>query len=148
MVVLVIISLFSTVTVLSMRGLHAREADQEVERLRRVLEIAAETAEVRGMPLSIDFQAQGYRFSALDAGGQWQLLFTPKSLAERPWFDGMSISAMSLNGQTLAPPYRLTFSNEAPEYEILLNTLNGPRKLQGKMSGSVLLIAPNTGEGA
>jgi general secretion pathway protein H len=137
MVVLIIISVFATITTFSISGMQRREAEHEVERLRRVLEIAAETASVRGTPLAVDFLPNGYRFSALDTSGEWHLLFSPDTLRERAWPEGVGVDALYVDGTALAPPYRLAFGSEAPEYRLRIHTPEGARLLVGRMSGAV-----------
>ena len=139
LVVLVIISLFATITTLSLEGLHNRTADDEVARLRRVLEIASERASIQGSPVEVEFLSNSYRFSALDAAGQWRLLFTPATLAEREWPEGMTLESLEVDGVRAALPYQLVFASESPEFRLQLHTPNGTRWLVGHMSGAVTL---------
>lgn len=137
MVVLIILSTMASLAVFSLEGIQNREADHAVRRLERTLQIAIETAEMRGAPISAEFQVQGYRFSTLNTSGEWQLLLVPKTLEARDWYPGMSVSRLMVNGQESLPPYRLVFGSDAPEFRLDLNTVNGPRTIRGSMSGAV-----------
>ncbi|MFA9438270.1 prepilin-type N-terminal cleavage/methylation domain-containing protein [Uliginosibacterium sp. sgz301328] len=147
MVVLIIISVMATVTAISIEGMQKREAQHEVDRLRRVLEIAAETATVRGSPLAVDFLPNGYRFSALDTSGEWHLLFNPQTLRQRPWPNGVSVESLEIDGVPVKPPFRLQFGSESPEFRLRLRTEDGTRTLVGLMSGAVEFEIPRPANG-
>ncbi|HEX5125670.1 MAG TPA: prepilin-type N-terminal cleavage/methylation domain-containing protein [Rhodocyclaceae bacterium] len=142
LVVIVIIGVFASITTLSIEGLRSRSSDDEVARLRQVLEIAGERASVHGSPLSVEFLANGYRFSTLDAGGQWRLLFSPATLAEREWPQDMTVESLEINGQRVAPPYKIIFASESPEFVLRLRTSQGGRMLVGHMSGAITQETP------
>lgn len=83
MVVLVIIGVM-----LGAVGLSIRSADRslqfEAERLAQLLSLAREEAQVRGAPIRLDADEQGFRFM-IRRDRQWQPILDDRDLRERPW---------------------------------------------------------------
>jgi len=139
LVVLVIISVFATLVTISLDGVASRRSDEEVARLRRLLEMAGDYADTHGTPIAIDFLPNGYRFSALQASGEWHLIFPPSPFAERSWGEGVSVASLELNGMQIEAPLRIVFDGEPPEYTLMLNTPEHTKRLVGRISGMVSL---------
>ena len=83
LVVLVIIGVM-----LGAVGLSIRSADRslqfEAERLAQLLSLAREEAQVRGAPIRLDADEQGYRFM-IRRDRQWQPILDDRDLRERSW---------------------------------------------------------------
>lgn len=137
MVVLVIVGVFAGLASLSIDGMQSRRSDEEVSRLRRLLEMAGDYADTRGTPLAVDFLPNGYRFSALQASGEWHLLFAPSPFAERSWGTGVSVASLEVDGTPVEAPLRIVFGTEAPEYRLQLATPEGSKQVLGRISGAV-----------
>ncbi|MDB5814268.1 MAG: hypothetical protein JWN23_1385 [Rhodocyclales bacterium] len=130
--------------------LDRRNTADEVERLRRVLEFAAERAAVHGSPIQVEFLPGSYRFSQLDTAGKWQLLFEPRELAEHDWRAGLAPQALSIAGHATEPgnPH-IVFSAEAPPFELHIATPDGAHLLSGRSTGEVDIdAADNIGAAA
>lgn len=137
MVVLIIITLFSSLTVLSLEGVRSHSVDSEIERLRTVLETASDYANVHGTPIAVDFLADGYRFSALNTDGTWHMLFKPASLAQQTWPASVSVESLEVDKVAMKPPLRLVFAQEAPNFKLVLRTASGIQVLTGSLLGTV-----------
>jgi len=137
MVVLVIVGVFTALTTLSIEGMQSRRSDEEVARLRRLLEMANDFADTHGTPLAIDFLPNGYRFSAMQTNGDWRLLFPPSVFAERSWSEGVSVSSLELDGTRIDEPLRIVFNTEPPEYVLKVKIPDGSKSLVGHISGMV-----------
>lgn len=137
LVVLLIISAFSGLVAFSLEGTRNRSIENEVERLRVVLEFASDYAAVQGTPVAVDLLAEGYRFSAMQTDGTWKLLFAPSALAAQNWPENVSVLGLSIDQVDARPPYRIVFGREAPEYVLSLKTPQGIETLSGSLVGSV-----------
>lgn len=142
MVVLLIISITVAVVSVNFGVLDRRSTADEIERLQRVLQFAAERAAVRGSPIQVEFLPGSYRFSQLDTGGKWQLLFAPRELAEHAWQAGLSPEKLKV-GERIAEPgdTRIVFTSEAPPFRLDILTPDGLRTLTGNSAGEVLTEA-------
>jgi Tfp pilus assembly protein FimT len=122
--------------------LDRRKTADEVERLQRVLQFAAERAATRGTPIEVEFLPGSYRFSRLDTEGKWQLLFEPHELAEHDWQAGLSPQKLSVSNHVVEPgSERIVFASEAPPFRLNILTPDGLRTLTGNSAGEVLLEA-------
>lgn len=120
--------------------LDRRSANDEVERLERVLQFASERAAVRGTALQVEFLPASYRFSALDAAGKWELLFKPVELAEHAWQSDVSVKALSVDEQAAtAGNFRIVFAAESPPFTLDVSTPDGLRRISGNSAGEVTL---------
>ena len=137
MVVLVIVGLVATGIGVSLAALEGREAARAVERLRLVLEATAERAAVRGQPIAVDFLADGYRFSAFDTDGNWRALVDPPLFAERVLPADVRRRQLRIEGRDASDAPRLVFASAAPEFELVLDTPDGPVWLVGRATGAV-----------
>lgn len=137
LVVLIIISVFVSLSTMSIEGLQSRRSEDEVARLRRLLEMASDYAETRGAHLQVEFLPNGYRFSELQTDGEWHLLFPPSPFAERSWAAGVNVGRLEVDGVEAQAPLHLIFGTEPPEYNLTLNTPEGLKRLQGEINGMV-----------
>lgn len=137
LVVLLIITAFSSLVAFSLEGVRSRSLDNDMERLRAVLEFASDYASVRGTPVAVDFMADGYRFSTMQTDGTWKLLFAPPALSQQTWPENVSVLTLDIDQVRSKPPYRLVFSREAPEFVLTLDTPQGRQTLSGSLLGSV-----------
>jgi len=140
MIVLVIVSLLATAFTLQISD--RRSSDDEVERLRRVLEAAAERAQIRGTPLAVDFAPQTYRVSSYDTGGTWtplrgEPLFAEQSVPDLVW------AGLSIDGQ--ASPPRLVFGSEMPDFVLAIRSGDKEIRLAGEPTGAVVRLPPGPG---
>jgi len=139
MVVLLIISITVAVVSVNFGVLDRRSTADEVERLQRVLQFAAERAAVRGNPIQVEFLPGSYRFSQLDAAGKWQLMFAPHELAEHDWLAGLTPVKLSVSERVAEPgEARIVFGSEAPRFRLDISTPDGLRTLTGNSAGEVL----------
>ena len=139
LVVLVVLGVFAGLTTLGIDAVLGRDAEREVERLRKVLELSADRASIRGTPLAIDLLPHGYRFSAQQTNREWSLLFTPRELAERAWVGGLQPISLEVDGQKMEPPWRIIFGSESPEYRLRLAAEGKRYLLSGGITGLVSL---------
>lgn len=145
MVVLVIMGIVATGITLSVNSLHGRDEARALERLRRVLEATAQRAMTRGQPLGVELLADGYRFSTLEADGNWRVLSDPPVFVERILPAGMVWAGLEWNGQAAnAAGQRLVFGGRPPEYVLQLDTPQGRARYQGRISGEVALLRPGS----
>ncbi|HSD38389.1 MAG TPA: prepilin-type N-terminal cleavage/methylation domain-containing protein [Rhodocyclaceae bacterium] len=143
MVVLVIISITVAVVSVNFGVLDRRSTADEVERLQRVLQFAAERAAVRGNPIQVEFLPGSYRFSQLDAAGKWQLLFVPHELVEHDWLAGLAPAKLTVAERVAEPgEARIVFGSEAPRFRLDISTPDGLRTLTGNSAGEVLTETP------
>ncbi|MDB5799892.1 MAG: hypothetical protein JWL63_831 [Rhodocyclales bacterium] len=145
MVVLVIVSITVAVVSVNFGVLDRRNTNNELERLQRVLQFAAERAAVRGTLIQVEFLPASYRFSQLDTGNKWQLLFAPRELAEHAWQAGLSAQRLVVTDRVAEPGnLRITFSAEAPAFQLYVLTPDGLRTLSGNSAGEITLEAADT----
>lgn len=137
LVVLLIITTFSGLVAFSLEGVRNRSLDNEIERLRAVLEYASDTASVKGTPIAVDFMPDGYRFSAMQTDGTWKLLFAPPELSAQTWPANVNVLGLEIDQVASRPPYRLVFGHEAPEFVLRLDTPQGLQTLRGGLLGAV-----------
>jgi general secretion pathway protein H len=142
MVVLFIIAITVGTVSVNFGVLDRRSTADELARLQRVLQFAAERAAVHGSPIQVEFLPGSYRFSQLDAAGKWQLLFQPRELAEHDWQAGLSIQKLFVAERAAEPgDIRIVFSSEAPPFHLYVLTPDGLRTLSGNSAGEII-IAP------
>ena len=142
MVVLLIISITIGVVSVNFGALDRRSTADELERLQRVLQFAAERAAVRGSPIQVEFLPGSYRFSRLDTAGKWQLLFEPRELAEHDWQAGLAPQKLVVADRVAdAGDLRLVFTSEAPPFHLYISIPDGLRTLSGNSAGEVVTEA-------
>lgn len=134
LVVLIIIGVVASGTSIGLDALRARDTDLAVDRLRHVLEAAAEHAQIRGRPIALDRLPDGYRFSMLDADGSWIALDEAPTFTERRFPDALNWQALQIEGR---PVDRLVFGSLAPQFELTLATPDGRVVLSGRETGEV-----------
>lgn len=137
LVVIVIISVFATMTTLGFEAVFGRDAQQETQRLRKVLELASERASIQGKPVRVEFLPHGYRFSTYDTNNEWRLLFEPREFSERSWPDGLGLQRLEIGGQAVTAPYVLQFGSEPPEFRLRLQQNDSVVELVGDITGAI-----------
>lgn len=133
MVVLVLISIIASMLTLNVSARHT--ADDEVERLRLVLEAVAERAQIRGTPLSVELLPQGYRCSAFDLRGNWTPIRNESLFAQRDLSEELRWQGLTINGR--ASPLTLVFGSEMPVFDLEIATPDGNLHLVSTPTGSV-----------
>lgn len=73
MVVLLIIGLMTGIAVLSMDLTRGDAADRTADRLRDLIGVASDQADLQGRNLAIGFWKHGWRFYELDGQGRWRV---------------------------------------------------------------------------
>lgn len=137
MVVLVIVALVGTGLSVGLGVVQGRETEREVERLRLVLEATAERALVRGQAITLEFLADGYRFSAFETDGTWRPLKDAPVFVERVWPEGVRVHGLRVEGEDRSALPRIVFGTATPEFELRLSTPSGEVILDGRMNGAV-----------
>jgi general secretion pathway protein H len=137
MVVLTIIALVATTLTLSISA--RREGDDDLERLRLVLEAAAERAQIRGTPLAVDFLPQGYRFSIFDTRGYWTPIESEPLFAEQTVAAELVWRGLRVNGQVA--PMTLVFGSAMPAFDLTIGSKEGDVHLLGQPTGNVRRVA-------
>lgn len=146
MVVLVILGITSAAVSFSITGLQSRQTEQEMDRLRLVLETAGERAAVTGTPIAAEFLPGRYRFSTLDTDGHWRPIVGDDPLAERALPDELSWISLSINNQPPVSDPPLIFNSEMPRFELHLRGPDGEREYRSRADGSVdMKIVPASG---
>ena len=133
MVVLVVLSVIASMLTLSVSARHT--ADDEVERLRLVLEAVAEQAQIRGTPLAVELLPQGYRCSAFDLRGNWTPIRNEALFAQRDLSEELRWQALTIDGR--ASPLTLVFGSEMPVFDLEIATPSGNLHLLSRPTGSV-----------
>jgi general secretion pathway protein H len=142
LVVLLIIGITIGMVSVNLGVLDRRSTNDELERLQRVLQFAAERAAVRGSPIQVEFLPASYRFSQLDAAGKWQLLFSPRELAEHTWQAGLNARKLVVSTRVVDPGNaHIVFGSEAPVFHLYVLTPDGLRTFSGNSAGEVSLEA-------
>jgi len=142
LVVLAILGIVSTFVALSTAPDPRRGAAVEAERLGLLLEAALQEAQWGGRAMAWSADTKGYRFLQAESEPRWQPitdddLFRPRLLAE-----GMGISGIEVEGQTLPPGALLIFSPaHTPLFRITLSAPQGTLVLRSLPNGKVDLIA-------
>ena len=143
LVVLAILGILSVFVALSTTPDPRREAAAEAEKLGLLLEAALQETQWGGRAIAWSADTKGYRFLQAESERRWQPitddeLFRPRLLAE-----GMGISGIEVEGQTLPPGALLIFSSaDAPLFRISLNAPQGTLILRSLPNGKVDLQAP------
>lgn len=135
MIVLSIIAVVATTLTLNIDS--RRGTDEELERLRRVLEAVAERAQIRGSPMSIEFASKTYRIGSLDTRGNWtpvrgEALFANHEVPELTW------AGLTVNGQ--AAPAKLVFGNVMPDFVLRVTTPAAAVRFYGQPTGTVQML--------
>ncbi len=136
LVVLVIIGVVATT--IAVTATRDDGAERAVERLRMVLELAAERAEITGTSLAVEFVPGGYRFSRFEPGGHWLPMTGEPLFAEQRSDSVLVWRKLELEGA--AAPLRLVFSSTMPAFVLHVGVPTGERRLLGTPTGTVALL--------
>jgi type II secretion system protein H len=143
LVVLGILGILSIFVALSSAPDPRRAAEAEAEKLGLLLEAALQESQWGGRAIAWSEDANGYRFLQGESEWRWEPisddeLFRPRRLAE-----GMAVSGIEIEGQTLPPGGLLIFSpGSAPLFRITLNAPQGALILRSLPNGKVDLQTP------
>lgn len=134
MIVLTIIAVVAATFTLNIDS--RRGPDEEIERLRRILEAVAERAQIRGTPMMVEFVAKAYRVSSFDTRGNWTPVRGETPFAEHEVPD-LAWAGLTIDGQA-APP-RLVFGSVMPDFVLRVATPASEVRLYGQPTGAVQL---------
>lgn len=140
MVVLSILAALATGITLSLDRVQERDSRRALETLRLGLEVAAERAWIRGQPVALERLDDGYRFLALDAGGQWAPVRDARVLGAHRLPADLQWQALEVEGRQLAAAQPLVFGAAAPSFRLTLSAPQGDRHLLGSPAGKVMLV--------
>ena len=126
-------------TSLAVRGFASDDGDRSLARLRQLLAVAAERAEIGGAPIAVDFEPGGYRFLRLDTRGQWLPPTGEAALAEPRLEPDLHWRGLEVGG--VAVPLRLVFAGQMPDFVLRVATATAEVRLVGRPNGSVVLLA-------
>lgn len=137
MVTLLIVGIVATTLTLSLNAVSGRDFKRELERLEISLDTASDRAQVRGVPIAVEFLPGAYRFSTFAANGEWRPVEDDPVLAEHPIPAELRWSALELEGQKQEAPWRLVFSTLPPRFRLTLATPDGELVFQGTPTGAI-----------
>jgi len=137
MVVLLIVGILATSLTLSPGAVAGQRWRQELQRLEISLGHAADRALVGGTPVAVDLLADTYRFSSLQANGDWRLIDDDPVLAAHRLPAELRWQHLEVNGQSVVAPWRLVFSSLPPRFALTLQTPGGAQVLRGLASGAL-----------
>ena len=133
MVVLIVVAVMASMLKLNVSG--KPSAEDEVERLRLVLEAAAERAQVRGTPLAVELLPQGYRCSEFDLRGNWTPIRNEPLFAQQDLSGVLAWHEPRIDG-TVAP-LTLVFGSEMPAFDLEIGMPAGTMHLLSSPTGGV-----------
>ncbi len=138
LVVIAILGILSTFVALSTAPDPRRQAAVEAERLALLLEAAVQEAQWGGRAIAWSADAKSYRFWQWENAGRWQPITDNELFRTRLLAEGMAVSGIEIEGQTLSPGGLLIFSPAtAPLFRIALSAPQGTLVLRSLPSGKV-----------
>ena len=145
LIVLLILGILSTLVALSTAPNTRRETANEAIRLRVVLEMALQEAQLSGRPIAWIAQGTSYRFMQGDLERRWQAVTGDEYLRPRNLVEGMRIAGIAVDGQPLPADAFLIFASTAtPLFEIQLDSPQGVFILRARPNGRVDLFPPTS----
>lgn len=143
LVVIAILGILSTFVALSTAPDPRRDALAEAERLGLLLEAALQDAQWGGRAIAWSADAKGYRFWQAESDRRWQPITDDQLYRSRPLAEGMGVSGIEVEGQTLSPGALLMFSPASvPLFRITLSAPQGTLVLRSLPNGKVDLQVP------
>ena len=158
LVVVLIIGILATFATLAIGNRSLDDKLQiEAQRLEKILQLASEEAEAKGIELGFRYTDSGYEFLALNADGLWEPYSEAGPLRERelppPFYLELRVEdrpvppAQKARGKDelakkpLKPQLFLLSSGELTPFALLLKAQNHPRyfRVQGEMLGKITL---------
>ncbi|MEJ2060699.1 MAG: type II secretion system minor pseudopilin GspH [Gammaproteobacteria bacterium] len=135
LVVLLIIGLMTGVAVLSLASTGRDPAELAATRLRSVLELAQEEAQMQGRNLALGFWQRGWRFYQLDDFGKWQPVTGDRLLRPRKLEQGLDL-VLQLQGLDVVlapfdkthPQIFLLASGETQPFTLVIEQDGKPRR--------------------
>ncbi len=118
MVVVVIVGIVVSMATLSMGVGQGRDLEQHAQRLKALIDLAAEEAILRGQELAVEVKGNGYSFIILEED-KWNYLKDDDTLRPRKLPEHLSLK-IALDGATfeLAAPEEKTETSEGGEQEV------------------------------
>ena len=143
LVVIAILGILSTFVAFSTAPDPRRAAAADAERLGLLLESALQDAQWGGRAIAWSADTKGYRFWQEESDRRWQPITDNELYRSRLLADGMGVSGIEVEGQTLPPGALLIFSPVvAPLFRITLSAPQGTLILRSLPSGKVDLQLP------
>lgn len=158
LVVVLIIGILATFATLAIGNRSLDDKLQiEAQRLEKILQLASEEAEAKGIELGFRYTDSGYEFLALNADGLWEPYAEAGPLRERelppPFYLELRVEerpvppAQKARGKDelakkpLKPQLFLLSSGELTPFALLLKAQDHPRyfRVQGEMLGKITL---------
>lgn len=140
-VVLAILGVVSALVGLATTPDPRQQANHEAARLKLVLELAVQEAQMTGRPIAWVAEERGYRFLQADLERRWQPVTQDTSLLPRKLAEGMRIGNIYIEGQLLPPGSWLIFaSTAAPLFRVEVEGPQGGYILRARPNGRVDLV--------
>lgn len=136
LVVMTILGLAISGVSLSLETLRNRDTDLASERVRWVLEAAAERARIRGQAIAFETLADGYRFSIRDVDGRWIAFDEAPLFVERVLPENLRWMSLKVEG---VETDRIVFASRAPRFELRMQSGDSDIRLDGRPTGAVSL---------
>lgn len=136
LVVMTILGLAISGVSLSLETLRNRDTDLASERVRWVLEAAAERARIRGQAIAFETLADGYRFSIRDVDGRWIAFDEAPLFVERVLPESLRWTSLKVEG---VEADRIVFASRTPRFELRMHSGDAGIRLNGRPTGAVSL---------
>lgn len=136
LVVMTILGLAISGVSLSLETLRNRDTDLASERVRWVLEAAAERARIRGQAIAFETLADGYRFSIRDVDGRWIAFDEAPLFVERVLPENLRWTSLKVEG---VETDRIVFASRAPRFELHMQSGDAGIRMNGRPTGAVSL---------
>ena len=118
LVVIVIVGVMMSMVLLTVRGGgEARLAQDEIQRLDRLVQLAADESVYRLVELGLEFARDGYRFLVWD-GTEWTPLPDPGPLREHRWPDAL-VPALTVEAKPVPVPAAFMAEEPVPQVVFL-----------------------------
>lgn len=134
LVVMTILGLAISGVSLSLESMRNRDTDLASERVRWVLEAAAERARMRGQAIAFEPLSDGYRFSIRDVDGRWIAFDEAPLFVERILPEDLRWTSLRVEG---VEGDRIVFASRAPRFELRMRTPDASILLNGRPTGAV-----------
>lgn len=142
MVVLIIVGVLGSGFSLGMNSLREREIEQNLKRLKLVLEISIDRAMTTGQSISLELIPDGYRFAILGTDDMWRPYEDPPIFTQKRFPEDISWSGLRIEGVPELGINRIQFTSQPIGFELLVKTPVGMAKFIGRRNGAVSLYLP------
>lgn len=142
LVVLVMLGVLASLVAVSISGDTRRDAIDETERLKLVLELAVQEAHTSGRAIAFVPESGGYRFVQADLERRWRPITDDEYLRPRRLVSGMRVDRILVDGQVLPAGTWLVFASTAvPLFRIEVGSPNGTFVLRARVNGRIDVTA-------